>query len=422
MKNDLLFLRNIRIADPESPHNGQVVNILIGNGKILSVGSEENPLNSYEIDGSGMNVSPGLFDMQVTCGEPGYEEKETFRSLSAAALAGGVTDVLVMPSNNPVTDNRGQVEYIRRITEHMPIAVHVSGALSDGMKGVNLAELADMAKGGAIAFTDDKSPVSNSVLMHLALQYIKISGGLLMVHNEESGLRLGGNVNEGEASTRLGMKGAPALSEELGLIRNIELARYHNTPIHLNGISTSGSVDRVRQAKAQGLKISCSVYAHHLYFTEDELDSFHSSFKVWPPLRTESDRQALIKGLQDGTIDAVCSDHRPENRENKDLEFDFAAFGSTGLETLFGSTAHALHVDHDLLIQKMAHNPRRILGLPEVIIKKGAEAKLFLHLDESFSFEKEMIKGKSHNTPFTGKKMQGKILATLTPQGGWQPL
>lgn len=420
MKSQDLFLRNVRVLDPESPRNGDQVHLLISNGKIQKIGEVNPTENALVIEEPNMFVAPGLFDMQVTCGEPGHEEKETFESLSQAALSGGITDVLVMPANVPATDNRGQVEYIKKIAAGLPLNVHVAGALSAKLKGVDLAELYDMHQGGAIAFTDDKSPIENPVLLHLALQYARISGGAILVHNEESAMRLGGNVHEGEMSTRLGMKGAPALSETLGITRNIALAKYHNSPIHLSGISSEESVELIRAAKAEGLKVTCSVYAHQLYFNDTSLESFHSNFKVWPPLRTENDRLALIKGVSDGTIDVICSDHRPENTENKDVEFEFAAFGITGLETMFGAAFRSLGAEKkELLIEKMAHAPRRIMGLNKISIEEGSEARIVVFRDETFTFQKDHIRSKSSNTPFIGKELQGRILGTYTSAGGW---
>lgn len=421
MNNQDIFIRNVRVADPESPHHGAQVDMLVEEGKIREIGKLTNPEKTNVFDASGMVISPGLFDTQVSCGEPGHEEKETFASLAEAAISGGITDVLIMPSNVPVTDNRSQVEYIRKITSGLPVNVHIAGALSAKMKGVDLAELYDMAQGGAIAFTDDKSPVESSVLLHLALQYAKLSGKPILLHNEESGMRLGGNVNEGEVSTGLGMKGAPALSEALGISRNIALARYHDSSVHLNGISSKESIELVKAAKAEGIKVTCSVYAHHLFFSDQVLESFDSHFKVWPPLRAEIDRLALIEGVCDGTVDVICSDHRPENKENKEVEFDYAAYGMTGLETLFGSALKALGAENKaLIIEKMVHAPRRIFGLPKLSISAGSEARFFVYQDEAYTFTKEMIRGKSSNTPFPGNQLHGRIVGTYTPSGGWK--
>lgn len=420
MNPDLLF-RSACIIDPESPFNGQTRDILVKKGHIAAIGTGLPAEDIPVIDCRGLSLSPGLFDMQVSCGEPGYEEKETFQTLSDAALSGGITDVLVMPSLQPVTDQRSQVEYIRRIKAKIPLSVHVAGALSAGLKGQELAGLYDMFLGGAIAFTDDKSPVNNSMLLHLALQYSGVSGGLLMLHSEDPWMSLGGKINEGEMSVTLGMKGAPALSEELGVMRNIALAQYNNTGIHLSGISTKGAVALVRKAKSENIPVSCSVYAHQLYFDETALGGFSSLYKVWPPLRTHEDRLALAEGLKDGTIDVICSDHRPENKENKEVEFDQAAHGITGLETLYGAAAYALGdtVSPELLVAKMSHAPRQLLGLEPVRILENTPARFFLYNpQEEYTFSRELIRSKSSNTPFPGKPLKGKIKGTFV-SGHW---
>jgi dihydroorotase len=421
MNKDTLLLQNLRIIDPESPFHQKVSDVMISEGLIIAIGNNLKPgTESKIIDFKGSNVSPGIFDLQVRSGEPGFEEKETLSGLSQAALAGGVTDVLLMPSLNPVTDHRGQVEYLRKISAEFPVGIYIAGALSSGMKGQDLAELYDMRQGGAVAFTDDKSPVENTVLLHLALQYAKVSGGLIMVHGEDPGMRLGGMVHEGESATRIGMKGTPGISEELGVMRCLTLARYHDAPIHFSGISTRGSVALIRDAKKSGSRVSCSVYAHHLYFTDNELQGFDSNFKVWPPLRTEDDRQALLEGLSDHTIDIICSDHRPENRENKEVEFDFAAYGMRGVETLFAAAYKVLTGDlTDLLIQKMVYAPRKILGIPVPVIAEGNEARFFVYRDEPYRFNREMIPGVSLNNPFLGRELRGIIQGTYTAAGGW---
>jgi dihydroorotase len=399
------------------------MDILVKDG-IISKISESVPVEDYRcIDGTGRTISPGICDMQVSGGEPGHEEKETFQTLNQAALAGGVTDLLLMPSLKPAIDNRAQVEYIRRLSSALPVNTHVSGGLSLECAGKDLAELVDMKAGGAISFTDDKKSNSNSDLLHLALQYVKISGGLISVHPEDSATRLGGLMNEGEVSVQLGLKGTASLSEELGVLRAISLSEYHRQQLHINGISTKASVQAIRTAKQHGIQISCSIYSHQLYFDESELLNFASEFKVWPPLRTSSDREALIEGLVDGTIDVICSDHRPESLETKDVEFEFAAYGMIGLETLFGATRNATKqaVKLETLIDKLSHEPRRLLGLAPVSVSEGNPASFFVYTpDESYTFTTKMIRSKSVNSPFPGRTLTGRIVGTHTTSG-WFP-
>lgn len=418
MRNPKLLFRQAEITDPGSPYNGKQVDILVEDGRIRKIESQLSEEDAQVISLSGAKIAPALFDFQVSSGEPGFEEKETLAETCAAALAGGVGDFMLMPGLKPVVDNRSQVEYLLKLGSTLPLGVHVAGALSVGMKGAEMAELYDMRLGGARAFTDDKSPVENTVLLHLALQYSGISGGLIMVHCDEAQLRLGGKVHEGESATLAGMKGSPAIAEELGVVRCLTLARYHNCPIHLSGISTRKSVELVRAARQEGLQVSCSVYAHHLYFTDSVLGTFDSNYKVWPPLRTEDDRVALLEGLADQTIDLICSDHRPENRETKDVEFDFAAYGMRGLESLF-SMVYTLMNSDDYWVKKLAYAPRELLGLPVPSLYPGNEARFFAFRDEEYTFTREMLKGRSQNTPLIGKTLRGKVLGTYTPEGAW---
>ena len=417
MKTSTHYLfRNLTVVDPRSPHNGQVCDMEVLDGTIVRIAKNITAGNALVIDESGQCVAPGIFDMQVSCGEPGEEEKETFSSLNHAAIAGGVTGLLLMPSSHPASDNRGQIEYILKNTEGRMCSMYPAGALSVGLKGTQLAEMADMHAAGALAFTDDKSPVSNSILVHLAMQYNQIAGGLLLFHAEDASLSLGGKVNEGTVSVQLGMKGAPSIGEELGVVRLLTLARYHHARIHIQGISSEAAVSLIRAAKKEGVQVTCSTYAHLLYFTDEALMEFDSRFKVWPPLRSQSDRAALRAGVEDGTIDVISSDHRPETIENKDVEFDYATNGTIGLESLWSASFSAMQgISTDVLIERLSHAPRRILGMPAVSISEGAEAHFFLYNpDASFTFTSEHIRSKSANSAFLDQTLHGKITGTFT--------
>ena len=410
------LFKNLRIVDSRNSLNGEICDLEIRDGIILRIGKVLNAENTEIIDCEDFCVSPGLFDMQVTCGEPGDEEKETFDTLEKAALSGGITGLLLMPSTHPVCDNRSQVEFIIRNCQNRKMAVYASGSISVGTKGIQLAEMADMKAAGALAFTDDKSPIDNSVLVHLAMQYNKITEGLLLFHAEDSMMSLGGKVNEGLINVQLGLKGSPSIAEELGVVRLLTLARYHNARIHIQGISSENAIAHIRKAKKEGMQVTCSTYAHHLFFNDEVLLQFDSRFKVWPPLRSEKDRKALIDALCDGTIDVVASDHRPQTIENKDVEFDYAKFGSIGLES-FWSAAVASIPSNDIamLIERMSHTPRRLLGLDEIKISEGEKANFFVYnLNETFTIEKEHIRSKSSNTAFLNQSLKGKIKGTYS--------
>jgi dihydroorotase len=417
MTHKNVLIKNILVIDPRSSINRQRINLGIVEGKIsinIPTAAE------IEIDGSNLAVSPGLFDFQVSGGEPGHEEKETVSTLATAALNGGVTGLQLMPNLLPATDNRGSVEYLRSLASRTPVTMIPAGALSVNLEGKDMAEMADMFSGGARAFTDDKKSIKNPVLLHLALQYAKISGGLILTHAEESAMRLGGKINEGLMSVQLGMIGAPSISEEIGLMRNLALAEYHQAEIHILGISSKKSVSLIREAKANGIKVTCSVYAHQLYFSDEALAGFDSNLKVWPPLRSELDRQALILGVQDGTIDVISSDHRPETIENKAVEFGFASDGISGIETLFSAARTAMFDNTELetLIQCMAISPRELLGVQVPVVEHQQTADLFFYNpDEEFTFTKEQLRSKSKNNPFIGKTLRGKIYGVSTNSG-----
>ncbi len=417
MTKDPILIKNVLVVDPQSRFNKQRIDLKITDGRIQI---NQPAGNSKEIDGTQLAVSPGLFDFQASCGEPGHEEKETIATLARAALNGGVTGLQLMPTLSPVTDNRGSVEYLKSLAAKTSVAMVPAGALSVNLEGKDMAELADMFAGGCRGFTDDKKAIKNPVLLHLALQYAKISGGLIMTHAEESAMSLGGKMHEGLMSVQLGMKGAPSVSEEIGVMRNLALAEYHQAPIHILGVSSEKSVELIREAKEKGIAVTCSVYAHHLYFRDQDLAGFDSNLKVWPPLRSIEDRKALIEAVRTGVIDVISSDHRPETIENKAVEFGFAANGISGIETLFGSSRFALARTEDLevLIQKMAITPRELLGLPVPTIDNESVADLFFYNpDEEFTFSKEQIHSKSKNSPFPGNRLKGRIYGVSTSSG-----
>lgn len=419
MKNEPVIFENIRIVDPEGPNDGQRISLLIDRG-IISLSPKETPETVKRIQAQGWSVSPGIFDFQSTCGEPGFEEKETIATLAEAALAGGVTALQLMPSLEPVTDHRGAVEYLQQLSGRTAVQIIPAGALSVNLEGKDMAELANMYQGGARAFTDDKHAVKNPVLLHLALQYSRVSGGLIMTHAEETAMSLGGKMHEGLMSVQLGMKGAPALAEEIGLRRNLALAEYHNAPIHISGVSSKASVEILKEARAKGIRVSASVYAHQLFFCDDDLAGFDSNLKVWPPLRGASDRAALVEGVRQGIIEVICSDHRPETIETKAVEFGFASNGISGIETLFGAARKALPTQEDLplLIQALCIAPRKLLGLSVPHVESGKRAELFFYTDqEEFTFDLKTMRSKSKNTPFSGKTLMGVVKGVATPSG-----
>lgn len=418
MNNSRLQLSNIRLCEPGNVFHNQAVDIVIEDGIFKSVQPHQPDAGPSDLPGQ-LAIAPGLFDLQVSGGEPGFEERETLHSLENAAKAGGVTGLLYMPVLNPVTDNKSVVQAIQQRSANLAVQIYPAGALSVKAEGKDLAELADMAEAGVRAYTDDKSDLKNTLLLHLALPYTSVSRGLVMLHPEDSGLHHGGLMNEGKMNVRLGLKGTPSISEHLGIIRALTLVRYHQRPIHFNGLSSAESVELIEAAKEEGLPVTCSVYAHQLLFTESELAGFDTAFKVWPPLREETDRLALIDAVRRGIIDVVCSDHRPWNVEMKDVEFGYAAFGTCGIQTLWNATLKAVG-DESLCVKVLSQNPRLVLDLPQVSIGKGKVAECFIYNpDASFTFAKEMNQAKASNNAFIGQQFKGQIQAVSTSKG-WQ--
>ena len=421
MKNTTVAFTNITITDPGGQNDNSQGTLLIENGTVIRFDSSSPPENSICIDATEVHASPGIFDFQVQGGEPGFEERERFDTLNNAALAGGVTDLLLMPNVHPVSDHAGAVQFIQEKTKHLPVNFMPAGALSKKLAGKELSEMAELYEAGVRVFTDDKSPISNSVLLHLAMQYSTLSGGLIMLHPEDASLALGGQVNESITSTQLGLKGSPALAEVLGVLRAIALAEYHDVAILLAGISSARSLERIREAKSKGLKILCSAYAHHLYFTDADLSGFDSNLKVWPPLRNDADRKALLMAVSDGTIDVVCSDHRPETIEKKNVEFGYASFGMENIEASFSAACtSALEAGIPLsrLIDALCVKPRQIVGLEVPHIEAGKEARLFLYNPkEHYTFTNDKILSLSKNSPYTGREVSGKIYGVCTALG-----
>ena len=394
----------------------KVVDILIEKGIIQDIGENlTTPKDADIIEENGLHVSPGLFDLHVNFGDPGFEWKEDIQTGMLAAAKGGFTGVLCMPSTLPATDTKSQVEYIQKMSAGNVVNVHPAGSITKNLKGEELTEMFDMNRSGALAFTDDKNSIQHAGVMKLALLYAKNFGGIIMNQANDKSISKDGQMNEGVTSTLLGLKGIPSLAEDLMIARDIKLAEYTEGRLHFSCISTASSVELIRAAKKQGLKITADVAIHNLVLDETVCKGFDTRNKVNPALRTQKDIKALLKGLKDGTIDAICTDHTPQDIEHKKIEFDNAEFGMIGLQTAF-SLACQLEQEIGLegIIDKMAINPRKILGIeaPEVNIEKAANLCLFNPSTE-WTLEEKDIVSKSKNTPFVGKTLKGKIVGVV---------
>lgn len=412
-----LFIQAAKIIDKGSQYHNQVVDLYINNGKIEQIGKNLKKVDDVEIyQHKNLHLSAGWLDMKANFSDPGNEHKETIASGIKAATAGGFTAIALSPATEPVVDSKSIVEYILNQSKNSIVDLYPMGSVSKGIKGEELAELNDMHIAGAIAFTDDKSSIQNPNLLKTALLYCKSFEGLIISFADNKDLSFKGMMHEGEKSTHLGLKGIPALAEEISVNRDLYLVEYTEGKIHFNTISTSSSVDLIKEAKKKGLKVSADVGAAHLLFDDSYLEEFDSRFKVQPPFRDKKHIQALIKGLKAGTIDAICSDHQAEDIENKKREFDYAAFGIINLQTAYAAANTALKGKLELedIIDKLSQQPRKILGLQPIEIKEGANANLTLFdPDMEWVFEKKDIVSKSFNSPFIGKKLIGKSLGII---------
>jgi len=405
-----LLLTGVTIADPNSQFNNQTRDVRVVQGKIVEISSGLKQQKDEElVNGNGAFLTPGFFDLNCSVGDPGFETKEDIRTATAAAQAGGFTGLAVLPHTKPVVHSKGEVEYIINKAKNNLVDVYPVGAISHDLEGKEMAELYDMQQAGAVAFSDGTKPITDDGFMSRALQYAKGINGLLIVYPENKSIAGKSQVNESKTSVLLGMKGMPALAEEMHISRDIFLATYHQAPVHISNISTAGAVAIIKKAKKDGLKISCDVAAHHLVFTEELLNDFDSNFKVKPPLRGKSDVKALLAGLKDGTIDAVSSQHRPHEPEFKNVEFEIAAYGIIALQTVLPLLVKA-GLDAGQIAEKLAVNPRKLLNLEVPLISVGEMANFTLFsTTDKWEYNTSTNYSKSRNTPLLNQTLTGKV-------------
>ncbi len=411
-----LLIKQVKIVDPNSAYNGQTLDILIENGFIQSVQTGLNIENAAVFDAKGACVSPGWMDVGVQVGDPGFEHREDLQSAARAAAAGGFTAIAVQPNTSPVIETKSEILYISKNTKEFLVDFYPIGAISENCEGKNITEMLDMRAAGALAFSDGKRPLQHSGLMLRALQYAMPFDGVIINQPLDKAIAGEGQMHEGIVSTALGMKGIPNLAEELMVQRDLHLLAYTGGRLHLANVSTAGSVARIREAKAQLLRVTASVAALNLQFEDDAIAEFDANFKVMPPLRSASDREALIAGLQDGTLDFIASNHTPIDPEGKNLEFPYANFGAIGLETAFATAWMALQgkLTLEQLITKLAIRPREVFGLAIPKIEVGQHANLTI-FDPYYQWTlgESQIRSKSRNSPLIGKKLTGSVLAII---------
>lgn len=407
-----LVIRSADIFFPNSEFFAKQADVLIHDGIIQAIESPGKLSVSDDtevIDGKGQALSPGFFDLNVNFGEPGLETKEDFASGVAAAAAGGFTGVVLQPNTNPPFQSRSEIAFVLNSTKDHLVNVYPLGSITKNREGKELAELYDMKIAGAVAFSDGNRSLQHAGLMSRALLYSKGFDGLIFSFAEERSIAGKSKMNEGDMSTYLGMKGNPNMAEEIMVSRDLFLAEYNDTPIHFSTISAKGTVELIRQAKAKGLKVTCDVAAHHLLLTDDELISFDSNYKVKPPLRTKDDRAALIAGLKDGTIDAMVSQHTPHEVEYKRVEFEIAEYGIASLQTVLPMLLKA-GLSLELIIDKLAIGPRKILNIDIPSLTSGAAANLILiNPKELWIFDHKSNRSKGANNPFFNSELVGKV-------------
>ncbi len=410
-----LLIKNARIVLPSSKWHGQQVDILIENGTVTLVEPTLDIPSENTFDAGGAFLSAGFVDVGTTVGDPGFEHREDFESVTAAAAAGGYTAIACLPNTSPALHSKPEIKYVRNQARNNLVDFLPIGAVSVDCAGKDIAELYDMRAAGAVAFSDGKNQIQSSALMLRALLYVQPFNGVIINQPLDANMARGGQMHEGKISTSMGLRGIPALAEELMVQRDIYLAEYSNSRLHLLNISCKRSVELVRRAKAAGLGVTASVPAMNLACTDRELERFDVNYKVMPPLRSEEDRKALKEGLLDGTIDFITSNHTPLDPEAKDLEFPFAEFGAIGLETAFSLASQNLHAaGPDLLVEKLSLAPRRLLGLPLPELEAGAEADFTIFSpSENRTLQRNSIRSKSKNTPFAGQPLKGKIFGVV---------
>ncbi len=411
------IFRNAHIIDPVSGADG-VRDVLVVDGVIDKIGERLSNETAQIIDLAGCILAPGFCDMHVHFREPGYEHKETLASGARSALAGGFTSVACMPNTNPPIDNEETLLFVKEKSRALPIDIYPIGAVTKGRAGKELAPMAELFAAGAVAFSDDGSPVFNAKLLRIALEYASMFGVPVIQHAEDPFLFEGGAMNEGFNSTVLGLPEIPRLAEDLIVQRDIEIAAYVNARYHVAHVSTRGAVDSIRQAKVKGRKVTAEVTPHHISLTDDAVHSYDTNTKMNPPLRTMDDVVALKEALRDGTIDAIATDHAPHAAFEKEVEYMYAPFGIVGLETAVGICITELVVGKYLslyqLIEKMSVNPRKILKLSEIRIEEGSNANFtFIDPDREWVVDVARFQSKSKNSPYNGVALKGKTLGVF---------
>ena len=408
-----VLIKSAKIIDKNSDYHQQIKDVLIENGTITQIANKiANPKNIREIAFENLHISNGWFDGSVSLGEPGYEERENIDNGLKVAAKSGFTGIALNPNTKPLIDNKSAVEFLVRKASNTLVDLHPIANLTQNSQGKELAELYDMKNSGAIAFGDYNHAISNANLMKIALLYAQNFDGLVLSFPQDNSIATTGFVNESENTTRLGLDSIPNLSEELQIARDLFLLEYTGGKLHIPTISTAKSVKLIKDAKKKGLDVTCSVTAHNLVLTDDEIKAFDTNYKVLPPLRSKKDTKALIKGVKNSTIDMIVSDHNPIDIENKNVEFANGMYGTIGFESFFGSINSIMELED--FIDCITEKPRLRFGLSTSKITKGEKANLSLfNPDSTFIFKEDHILSKSKNSAFLEKELNGLVYGVI---------
>ena len=410
-----ILIKKAIVIAPNDPFSGQPMDILVADGRVSKVAAEIKADNVTTITGNNLHVSMGWMDVFAHFCDPGQEHKEDLQTGSLAAARGGFTTVMIVPNTQPALHTKPQISYVLSNTSRGPVQVLPIGAITKNLEGASLAEMYEMQEAGAAAFSDGIKPVQSPGLLLKALQYVKAFDGTIIQLPDDQSISAHGLMHEGIHSTQLGMPGKPALAEELIIQRDLELARYTDSKLHITGVSTAKGIALIAKAKEEGIKVTCSVTPYHLSFTDADLRNYDTHLKVNPPLRSEEDVAALKEAVVNGVVDCFATHHQPQDWDAKQLEFEYAKNGMIGLETCFGAIRrHIPQLPLPQLIQMLTINPRRIFNLPVPEFNKGELENLTVfEPDTTWTFTSADIASRSKNSPYIGAELTGKVKAVI---------
>ena len=407
------LIKKATIICPSSPFHLQVKDILIIDGIIKAIENDISSDNYQTIIGNNLHLSIGWMDIFADFAEPGNEHRETLESGANAAAAGGFTDVMLIPNTLPTVSSKAQIEFLIERSKSLPVTVHPIGAVTNNTEGTAITEMYDMHNSGAVAFGDGRKSIQQAGILLKALQYVSAKNAVIIQVPDDKSISDGGMMNEGIVSTQLGLPGNPAMAEEVMIARDIALLHYTDSHLHITGVSTKKGIDLIKNAKKEGLQITCSVTPYHLFFNEEDLVDYDTNLKVNPPLRTREDVAALQDGLRSGVIDCIASHHTPQCADEKICEFEYAKNGMITLQTLYG-TVNGIINDTELLVRMLTEQNREIFGLMIPEIEIGAPACLTIfESSTNYNFEEKDILSKSKNSAFIGKEMKGKVIGII---------